>query len=257
MKLRLYCNRASNSALDLVRSLRDEGVNALRIKRVGSTYQWFPSHTIINWGEAELPARASRCTVLNSPEGCRNSSDKIRSFEVMDAAGVPIVPFTTSGSIAREWIEEEDDIVYCRTLSRASQGRGIVIAKEPDDMVSAPLYTKYVEASREVRVHVFKGRVIDFAQKRKLSSESREERGFEGDPDVFIRNLDNGWIFARLDVEVPDSAKQVAIDAVEALGLDFGAVDMLVDPDVVLEVNSSPGLEGTTLERYTEAFKTL
>lgn len=257
MKIRLYCNRASNSAINLIRGLREEGVNALRIKRVGSSYSWFLSHTIINWGESELPARASRCTVLNPPEACSKSSDKVSSFEHMESAGVPTVPFTVSRSVAEEWITEEDDIVFCRTLSRASQGRGIVIAKEYNEIVSAPLYTKFVECSREIRVHVFKGRVIDFAQKRKLSSESREERGFEGEPDPFICNLDNGWIFARLDVEIPESAKQVAIDATEALGLDFAAIDMLVDPDVVLEVNSSPGLEGTTLESYVNAFKSI
>ena len=42
------------------------------------------------------------------------------------------------------------------------------------------------------------------------------------------------------------------------LGLDFGAVDLLLTSDLrvmVLEVNSAPGLSGSTLSKYVEAFK--
>lgn len=252
MKLRFYCDRASTSCMALVKGLRSNNVNALRIKRRGSTYTYPHNDLIVNWGCTSVPSRA--INVLNKREGVRAASKKIETFNTLGREGVPCVPFTTSHTTAAEWIEREDSIVFCRTLTSASQGRGIVLARTTAELVEAPLYTGYVEASREVRIHVFMGRVIDFTQKRKLSSESMEERGLTGEPDNYVRNLKNGWIFARVGVEAPESAKQVAIDAVDALGLDFGAVDMLVDPDVIVEVNSAPGLEGTTLERYVEAF---
>ena len=41
-----------------------------------------------------------------------------------------------------------------------------------------------------------------------------------------------------------------------ALGLDFGAVDIVINRDnqpVILEVNAAPGIQGTTLENYKKA----
>ena len=52
----------------------------------------------------------------------------------------------------------------------------------------------------------------------------------------------------------------MGIDAVSALGLDFGAVDIIEDADgklYVLEVNTAPGLEGQTLTLMAEALKEL
>jgi D-alanine-D-alanine ligase-like ATP-grasp enzyme len=49
-----------------------------------------------------------------------------------------------------------------------------------------------------------------------------------------------------------------SISAVNTLGLDFGAVDLIVAKDgrvYVLEVNTAPGIEGITLEKYVKAFQ--
>jgi len=46
--------------------------------------------------------------------------------------------------------------------------------------------------------------------------------------------------------------------AVNCLGLDFGAVDIIYnqkkDVSFVLEVNTAPGLEGSTLNEYVKEF---
>jgi len=97
---------------------------------------------------------------------------------------------------------------------------------------------------------VFQGKVIDVAQKkRKVGHENRDNQ---------IRNHANGWVFAQPTAAVPDDVLSEAIKAVEYLGLDFGAVDIIVGRDdgkpYVLEVNTSPGLQGeTTLKFYAEA----
>ena len=74
-----------------------------------------------------------------------------------------------------------------------------------------------------------------------------------GESNPLIKNLDNGWVFCRTGISLPDDARNQAIAAVRSLGLDFGAVDVLYrereDKAFVLEVNTAPGLEGTTLER--------
>ena len=68
----------------------------------------------------------------------------------------------------------------------------------------------------------------------------------------FGRNRANGWTFHALGTDdIPESVRDVSKRAVAALGLDFGAVDVLgkwedeQHTDVhatVLEVNSAPGV---------------
>ncbi|MNV71557.1 Ribosomal protein S6--L-glutamate ligase [compost metagenome] len=57
---------------------------------------------------------------------------------------------------------------------------------------------------------------------------------------------------------VPVIIQHAAVDACEVLGLDFGAVDVALGKDgkvYVFEVNTAPGIEGTCLEAYVNAFK--
>jgi glutathione synthase/RimK-type ligase-like ATP-grasp enzyme len=120
------------------------------------------------------------------------------------------------------------------------------------DVPDAPLYTKYEKRKREYRVHVWGNEVLDVTEKRK-------RRGV--DADSRIRSWDNGWVFCREDVNYPPHVASVAVDAVHALGLDFGAVDVgynvLKERAFVFEVNTAPGLEGTTLEKFANKIKEL
>jgi len=64
-------------------------------------------------------------------------------------------------------------------------------------------------------------------------------------------------VFCRDGIAPCTVRNSISIAAVDALCLDFGAVDIIYneheDKYYVLEVNSAPGLEGTTLEKYVEA----
>ena len=75
--------------------------------------------------------------------------------------------------------------------------------------------------------------------------------------DGYVRNLANGWVFCRDNVVEPDGLRDAAVSACAALGLDFGAVDIIWNERenkcYVLEVNTAPGLQGTTLENYANA----
>lgn len=109
--------------------------------------------------------------------------------------------------------------------------------------------------TQEYRVHIFRGTSIDFVQKKRRNG-AREQENYENFG-RYIRNHGDCWVFARSGVELPECAEREARAAVEALGLDFGAVDLLVRDDraYILEVNSAPGLDenGTTLTKYVEA----
>ena len=248
-KVRILQAKASSGAKALVEKLREAGVDALRLKVNGSTYKGHPSHFILNWGSSQRRSIREGIALFNQPEATVKASDKVTALSLIEDA----VPSTTYHDMATQWVND-GYVVYCRKLTRASEGRGIIVARTIDEMVTAPLYTRGVTVDREIRVHVFDGEVIDYAQKKKMNSERRVEEGIELDTDV--RNLKGGWIFARQGVEIPEDAKEVSISAVAALGLDFGAVDVIITEQgqpLVLEVNTAPGLEGTTLERYTNA----
>ena len=129
-------------------------------------------------------------------------------------------------------------------------GAGITIHTTPTDLPTVSLYTKYVKKTYECRIHIFKGRMIDAQIKRKVRDVE------ENNP--LIRNIHTGWVYCR-DNYIPDPTSiQLAIDAVRVVGLDFGAVDLIYNQHYnqfyILEVNTAPGLEGTTLINYVNAF---
>jgi len=140
--------------------------------------------------------------------------------------------------------------VVARTLTNASEGRGITIFNKDDTPPPAPLYTEYISKKKEFRVHVWNNEVIDVAEKRK-------KKGYEADHNTKIRNIANGYVFCRTGVVEPDGIRQLALDAVSALDRTYGAVDIIWnekrDKCYVLEVNSRPGMEGTTVEKYANA----
>lgn len=239
---------------------------------------------IINWGNSER--RFEHANYTNIPEAVAVASDKLRSCRELRTGGIATAAFTTDCERAIGWLA--DDIpVLARQYLRASGGRGITYyepgqyrrsdngsetASTTDSaeragngrgaaragvagrrIVEAPLYTKYIKKANEYRIHVFDGVVIDIQQKRKRQEIPNEEINYQ------IRNHTNGWVYCHDNVQCPSIAVDNAIRAVAVLGLDFGAVDVGYNDNneaaCVYEVNTAPGLEGTTLEKYREALE--
>jgi len=240
-----------------------------RIRHTGSKFKPTPGKALINWGAGSdrFPSSYLGCTVLNNPQAVDVSVDKIRAFRVLQEAGVSIPPFTANKAEAMQWIEDGHK-VFARTLLKAHSGRGIHIMypEHPETHeVTAPLYVMYIKKKDEYRVHVLRGGVIDI-QRKGLRAE------YQGQADVnfLVRNLANGFTYVRNDnagvallnsASVPQTVKNVAVQAVAALGLDFGAADVIFNQQsktaYVLEVNTAPGLEGTTVTNYAAAFAAL
>lgn len=251
--------QASNGLNDLIKRLKELGHDVKKIKLTGSSYTGRDNHFILNWGSGDRNRLSAGWPIFNKPESVMLSCDKVLTFKKLEEMGLggALPLFTTEKAEAKRWMVEMGERVYCRTLTRASQGRGIVLANVPEELVDARLYTSRVNVKREVRIHVFGGAVIDFAQKKKMSSQRLEEEGY-GEADEAIRSHAKGWVFAREGVSIPEDAKELAVGAVAALGLDFGAVDMAITEQgtfKIYEINSAPGLEGTTLESYVNAFQ--
>ena len=73
-------------------------------------------------------------------------------------------------------------------------------------------------------------------------------------------NCDNGYVFAREGIHKPDTIDVLSVQAIEALGLTYGAVDIIEDKQgnlYVLEINTAFGLEGTTISLVGDAIKGL
>ena len=224
------------------------GLPTKRLKLRNSKFRHRPNRLVINWGSTSFHPRVDYSRVLNHPSAVALCTNKIATFRELNHHNIPTLDWTTEQATAHRWIENGNR-VYCRTLTRSHSGRGIVVAVTPDQIVDAPLYTKAFDTDKEYRVHVVRGSVIDYSQKKRCN-------GANANP--AIRSHDHGWIFARGDVELPNGATEIAIRTISEFGLDFGAVDLLVSRDgtiVVCEVNTAVGLTGTTLNKYIEAFK--
>jgi glutathione synthase/RimK-type ligase-like ATP-grasp enzyme len=109
-----------------------------------------------------------------------------------------------------------------------------------------------VKKQEEYRIHVVHDDIV-LAQ--------RKARRFDRETvDWRVRNLANGFVFCMVDVaDIPRDAREQSIMTVRALGIDFGAVDIIwnshYNRSYVLEVNCAPGLEERTAHAYAEAFR--
>lgn len=175
-----------------------------------------------------------------------NLIDKCSQYRWFTANDVPCPHYSFDLATARDWIQS-GSIVFCRTLTRASEGKGIVVAETVDQLVDAPVYTLYTKKKREFRVHIFKDRVVQVVEKRKRT-------GWTENRDTRIRNSANGYVFCRDVDSLPSGLHEMALKASRVTNSDFRGVDIgyneLKDQLFVIEVNSAPGIEGSNVTDY-------
>lgn len=246
----------SNSARELQNVFSTH--RAKRVRPDGN-YRPFRNHIILNWGCSQ-PAnwwpllQNEDAQVINKPSAVEVASNKLLAFEKMKEAGVCIPEFTANSSTAIEWVNS-GCIVVARKLLRGSEGRGIVIienergADDITEIETAPLYVKYIKKQSEYRIHIFDGEVIDVQEKKTRQGAT--------DINYRVQSYNNGFIFAREGVDPPAQVLEEAKKAVAAVQLHFGAVDIIYNRHYgkayILEINTSPGLCGQTIESYKNA----
>lgn len=240
----------------------DLGIRTIRLQ--GSKFQPNRSKTIINWGSTTLPQNyLERCRrVINPPENIARASNKLTFFETIsaqeEAARARIPRWTLDRDTVRGWLAERNKpLVFARTILTGHSGAGIVKITNEEELAAVagnPLFVDYIPKRMEFRLHFLNGEVISMQEKK-----ARVELPEDFEVDWQIRNHDNGFIFARENVNPPEDVILQSKLAIEATGLDFGAVDVIynkrLEQAFVLEVNTSPGLEGTTLANYSEALR--
>lgn len=174
-----------------------------------------------------------------------NSRDKLRSLQILARAGVglPKTIFTNYAKDVDHVIESVGGAPLVLKLLEGTQGLGVVLAETHNAAnsvieafnglkarVIAQQFIKEAGGS-DIRAFVVDG-VIVGAMKR---------QGKEGE---FRSNLHRGG--SANIIELTDEEELTAIKAARAMGLGVAGVDMLQSENgpLVLEVNSSPGLEG-------------
>lgn len=206
-----------------------------------------PVDFLIRWGNSDQEERDGRTAVIQTARAIRAASDKLAAFRLLAEADVSIPRFTTSADEANGW----GTTVFGRTRHGA-KGHGITVFQPGDARWGHALYTEFVPNTREYRLHVVGGNVVR-VQRKYLE---REELNGDG----FIKNHDHGYVFKQPQKALNTTRTDAAVAACAALGLDFGAVDMVIDErgkEYILEVNTAPSCSPLTGKSYVEALAAL
>ena len=202
---------------------------------------------LIRWGCTKSVSGMVNA-VLNSAAAIHRAYDKALARQMMAWAGLPAPEVFRPGE-AWQWLHDNPGRALVGRPAHHTSGSGFWVCRAPEEVQAAhqqgaDYFSPLLELDREYRVHVFKSRVL-FVQRKKPRD------GVEADP--IRRNHAHGWYFYRVRI-YPEEIEDLAVEAVKALGLDFGAVDIarLMDMSfTIFEVNTAPGL---TVERNLEAW---
>ena len=182
---------------------------------------------------------------LNDPQAIANSRDKLLAHQILAQAGInmPITGFASSPKDTNGIINAVGTIPLVIKLLESSQGKGVILAetkKAAETVIGAFrglnanfLVQEYIGESKgeDLRCLVVEGKVI--------GSIVRSNKG-----DDFRSNLHQGGK-AELTT-ISRKERGIAVRAAKAIGLAVAGVDILRSNrgPLVLEVNSSPGIQG-------------
>lgn len=214
-----------------------ESVDAI-IPRIGASVTFYGSSIIRQF------EMTGTFTTLSSLALVR-SRDKLRSLQILAKAdvGIPRTAFARHPSDIKNLIKQVGGSPLVIKLLESTQGKGVVLA----DTINAAssvieafmgleaniIVQEFIKEAKaeDIRAFVINGKVVG-AMKR---------TGKKGE---FRSNLHKGGTAAV--IKLTRTEKAVAIKAANALNLKIAGVDMLRSNRglLVIEVNSSPGLEG-------------
>lgn len=182
---------------------------------------------------------------VNGSEGIVSSRDKLHAHQILarHGIGMPNTAFASSPKDTKNLIELVGRAPLIIKLLESTQGKGVVLAetaKAADSVISAFrglkanfLVQQFVKeaAGEDVRCLVIGGKVVASIRRVAAAGEFRS-------------NLHQGGTAEK--VKITKAERETAVRAARAMRLNFAGVDLLRSSEgpKVLEVNSSPGLEG-------------
>lgn len=181
----------------------------------------------------------------NRSQAIVRSRDKLRAMQILSKAGVglPKTAFAREPKDVPHLIKQVGGVPVVVKLIEGTQGLGVVLAetlKAAKSVIEAfysmkanILVQEFISEAKgaDIRAFVVDGKVVA----------SMKRQGVEGE---FRSNLHRGG--ESVNIKLNKDEKNAAIAAAKALGLSVAGVDMLLSKrgPLILEVNSSPGLEG-------------
>ncbi len=182
---------------------------------------------------------------LNESVAIGRSRDKLRSLQLLarDGVGLPVTAFANDSKRADDLLGIVGGAPVVIKLLEGTQGIGVVLSETHKSAKSvveafhganiAILVQEFIKEAegRDIRVFVIGRRIVA----------AMERTGAKND---FRSNLHRGG--SAKVVELTTAEKSTALTAAKSMGLNVAGVDMLrsAHGPVVMEVNSSPGLEG-------------
>lgn len=176
------------------------------------------------------------------------ASSKLKAYDYFRKANIRcpalIDPYTYDG----DFFGRNDG--YCGGKGMYCYTNG----KKPTKRNKYEFYTAIIQTAVEFRVHVAFGKAIagNIKEPRIPVDEMTERQRL-------VRSHDNGWSLVVKPLNAfSEYQLNLAVKAVDSLGLEFGAVDMVIDlfgDTHVLEVNSAPGMDFLAIkDAYVQAF---
>lgn len=218
----------SKSAQALYEAIKDEGSQVTRLRRVGDASPK-KGDLVVNWGACIDWPYWPGVTILNKhPLG-----DKLAEIQRLHKAGVPCFEFRTTKPATGTWLARRR--MHYEGNDLLNEGYG-------------DFWTRKENIKKELRFHVFKGKVIQTQFKKAVKENAHP----------WIRSWATGWDWKNGGDTTPAMYK-AAVEAVEACGLDMGAVDIGImdghNEFVVIEVNTAPGFDvgGVTCYKWANA----
>ncbi len=235
--LRVYVNISSKKPAVRYRGRDLEGFDAV-IPRIGASITAFGTAVLRQF-------EVMGVYPLNESVAISRSRDKLRSLQLMSRKGIglPVTCFAHKTGQAGDIINQVGGAPVVIKVLEGTQGIGVVLGETENaakSMIQAfgglnadILVQEFIKEARgeDIRALVIGNRVVA-AMKR---------TGAEGD---FRSNLHRGG--RAVQIKITPEERATAVKAAKVLGLNVAGVDMLRSNrgPVVMEVNSSPGLEG-------------
>ncbi len=208
------------------------------LPRIGASITYYGTAVVRQFQEMDV-------FCANTAHGINNSRDKLRSLQLLSRhhIGIPRTAFVRDKKDVLPAIERVGGAPVIIKLIEGTQGIGVLLAESVTTAESIiellqsqkqnVLIQKFVAESKgkDIRAIVVGDRVV--------AAMRRVAQGQE-----FRSNVHRGGVAEQ--VELSDEFKETAVRAAQIMGLQVAGVDMLESKTgpQIMEVNSSPGLEG-------------
>lgn len=235
--LRCYMNIVPNAPEIHYKGRKLEGYDAI-IPRIGASITFYGTAVLRQFEMIGVYP-------LNESVAISRSRDKLRSLQLLSRKGIglPVTGFAHSPDDTDDLLDTVGGDSYVIKLTEGTQGKGVVLTETREAAESVIEAFRGLDAHFLVQEFVREAKGADIrcfvVGNRVIATMKRQSR-----PGEFRSNIHRGGQASQ--IRITPEERSTAVRASKILGLNVAGVDLLRSNHgpVVMEVNSSPGLEG-------------